>query len=235
MCIIYAYARIHTHTHTHCAYTQGHILYWHQFCLSNTFFSVQIFNTSGSIKIKKIALKEKKNQSFLIKKSIKKLKGWCQNRRNKLKWTEFKTSAALRTVWKFQRWRMQNKKKHMTNQCCFLCLLSSVLSFRVLLEKYPITKAVHLRRLQGSLLPDPRHMIREIGGEFTAPSLLHACLSVSLFVSTVVQSNYTHAYLHATSLFLVFVSVKKILHLYLQQLNRGQLSTCVVTGNEIWC
>lgn len=74
------------------------------------------------------------------------------------------------------------------------------------------------RRLQGSLLS--RHMISESGSSvprrapFSSPQL-YIC-------------NYTHA-LSTRPVFLVFVSVKKILHLYLQQLNRGQLSTCV------WC
>lgn len=49
-------------------------------------------------------------------------------------------------------------------------------------------------------------------------------LSVRLHSCT--EQLYTR--LSTRPVFLVFVSVKKILHLYLQQLNRGQLSTCVV-------
>ena len=52
-------------------------------------------------------------------------------------------------------------------------------------------------------------------------------LSVSLFrLHSCTEQLYTR--LSTWPVCLVFVSVKKILHLYLQQLNRGQLSTCVV-------
>lgn len=118
---------------------------------------------------------------------------------------------------------VRHAKRKMTYQCCFLCLLSPELQI-VIKSDIRLLKLSVWGDCRGSLLPDLHHMIGEPGSESTAPSLLRACLSLCLHSCT--EQLYTR--LSTWPVFLVFVSIKKILHLYLQQLNRGQLSTCVV-------
>lgn len=140
--------------------------------------------------------------------------------KNKLEWREFVTPVALTTVAMVQ-------TGFIGDACNMKTIISVSARFNAELQTMRvISDYCSCPPEETAGLPDPHHMIREPGSESTASSLAH-CLSACLHSCTEQLSTRLSTWP------LVFVSVKKILHLYLQQLNRGQLSTCVVCGWRI--
>lgn len=148
------------HTYTHCAYTQGHILEWHHICLTNTIFSVQNFNASGSIKI--IAWKKK---SLLIRTAFKKREKddeWKKQEKTNL--NELITSVAGCYGAKNEREVTMVTHAEWKWPISAACCVCSVQSWApdCYQNLIGITEALRLRRARGSLPPEASHMIREL-------------------------------------------------------------------------
>lgn len=93
----------------------------------------------------------------------------------------------------FQWWRMQNKN----DQSVLLPVFAqSNPELHMVIRVWLLKLSTWGDR---RALPDPRHMIRERESDIIYCPVAPLHLSVSPFASTVVQSSYTHAYLHDQS------------------------------------
>lgn len=187
-----------TYTHTLCRHTRSYIIMTSHLFVKYLFlcanFQHQWFN-----KRKTKSPDRKKKQSFLIKTALKKWKRW--NRRSKLKWTEIVTSVApttaamVRTRRKFRWWRMQNENDQSVLLPAFAQSNAELQTDIRVISHYwscpPEETAGVCASWPSSHDPGARKCIY---CPVTRPRL-----SVSPLVSTVVQSNYTHAYLHDQS------------------------------------
>lgn len=141
--------------------------------------------------------------------------------KNKLEWTHNFRRRVLRRKKRAGSHDGDACRMKMTNQCCLLCLLGPILSSRLLPEP---------DRDYRSPPPEESAGLSASRSESHDQGTRSTCLSPQSYRATIHTPNYT------SRVFSVHLC-PKILHLYLQPLNRGQLSTCVVSwrGSGIQC